>query len=94
MQRNMNRKVKIQKIKKALRGMSFNIPIDELPDVPDEFDIEIITFICCHIEALSRTDSQEFLSYLMFVLSPLEYEELLFNLWMSGVDIDELSPTC
>ena len=91
---SLTRKQKIAKVKKDLRGRSFNIPIEDLPDIPEEFSLEIINFICYHIGALCKTDAMEFISYMMFILSERELEDLLFNLWIIGIDIDEYIPLC
>tara|TARA_Y100001938_G_C8081722_1_gene429554 strand:- start:1418 stop:1696 length:279 start_codon:yes stop_codon:yes gene_type:complete len=88
------RKQKISRVKKEIRNYNFNIPIETLPDIPEDFNIEIMTFVCYHMETLCKSDAKEFMSYLMFVLSEKEYEDLLFNLWSLGVNINECSPTC
>jgi hypothetical protein len=88
------RSEKIAKVKKEISKYKFNIPIESLPEIPEVIDAEIMTFICYHIDTLCRSDAKEFLSYMMFVLDEVEYEELLLNLFIMGVEIDEISPTC
>jgi hypothetical protein len=88
------RKEKIARVKKQLTKYKFNIPVESFPDIPENFDLEIMTFVCYHIETLCKTDAKEFLCYLMFILTEREYEELLFSLWSMGVIIDEFSPRC
>lgn len=88
------RKEKIARVKREISKYRFNIPVDSFPDIPETFDLEIITFVCFHIETLCKTDAKEFMCYLMFVLTEKEYEELLFNLWAMGVEINEFSPRC
>ena len=88
------RKDKIAKVKRQIVKYGFNIPVENFPDIPEVLDAEVITFICYHIDTLCKSDAREFLSYMMFVLTDVEYEELLFNLYFMGVEIDEISPTC
>ena len=89
-----NRREKIARVKKEISKYKFNIPVESLPEIPEVIDAEIMTFICYHIDTLCRSDAKEFLSYMMFVLDEVEYEELMLNLFIMGVKIDEISPTC
>jgi hypothetical protein len=89
-----NRREKIAKVKKEISKYKFNIPVESLPEIPEVIDAEIMTFICYHMETLCKSDAKEFLSYMMFVLTEVEYEELILNLFIMGVEIDEISPSC
>jgi len=76
-------------------NLNFNIPWDELPEVPEEPSEEMLMFIIENFKLICLTDQQELLSYLMLVFNPESFATLLALLMTEKeIDIDTLMPIC
>jgi hypothetical protein len=76
-------------------NLNFNIPWNELPEVPEEPSEEMLIFIIENFKLICLTDQRELLSYLMLVFSPESFTTLLALLMTEQeVDIDALMPIC
>ena len=85
----------IKKSRDVKEYINFNIPWDELPEVPEEPSEEMLMFIIENFKLICLTDQQELLSYLMLVFNPESFATLLALLMTEKeIDIDTLMPIC
>jgi len=76
-------------------NLSFNIPWDTLPEVPEVPSEEMLMFIIENFKLICLTDRQELLSYLMLVFDQESFATLIVLLMTEEeLDIDEIMPIC